>query len=115
MNLEQDTVGAALFGDTDLIREGDTVKATGRILEVPVGMEMLGRVVDPLGVALDGGPAIRASSSRKVDIVAPEAEPEPEESVASHVVATAESESEVTSPAPKKAARPSVKKTPKAA
>jgi F-type H+-transporting ATPase subunit alpha len=71
MNLEQDTVGAALFGDTDLIREGDTVKATGRILEVPVGPEMLGRVVDPLGVAVDGGPAIRASGTRKVDIVAP--------------------------------------------
>ena len=71
MNLEKDTVGAALFGDTDLIREGDTVKATGRILEVPVGPEMLGRVVDPLGVPLDGGPAIRASGSRKVDIVAP--------------------------------------------
>ena len=71
MNLEKDTVGAALFGDTDLIREGDTVKATGRILEVPVGPEMLGRVVDPLGVPLDGGAAIRASGSRKVDIVAP--------------------------------------------
>jgi F-type H+-transporting ATPase subunit alpha len=71
MNLETDTVGAVLFGDTDLIREGDTVKATGRILEVPVGPELLGRVVDPLGVAVDGGPAIRTTLTRKVDIVAP--------------------------------------------
>jgi F-type H+-transporting ATPase subunit alpha len=71
MNLESDTVGAALFGDSNLIREGDTVKATGRILEVPVGMAMLGRVVDPLGNPLDGGPAIQASGTRKVDIVAP--------------------------------------------
>ena len=71
MNLETETVGAVLFGDTDLIREGDTVKATGRILEVPVGPELLGRVVDPLGVAVDGGPAIRTSQTRKVDIVAP--------------------------------------------
>jgi F-type H+-transporting ATPase subunit alpha len=71
MNLESDTVGAALFGDSNLIREGDTVKATGRILEVPVGMGLLGRMVDPLGNPLDGGPAIQAAGTRKVDIVAP--------------------------------------------
>jgi F-type H+-transporting ATPase subunit alpha len=71
MNLESDTVGAVLFGDADKIREGDTVKSTGRLLEVPVGMGLLGRVVDPLGRALDGGPPIQATEFGKVDIVAP--------------------------------------------
>lgn len=70
MNLEADIVGVALFGNTELIRESDTVRATGRILEVPVGPEMLGRVVDSLGNPIDGGPAIRAAGTRKVDIVA---------------------------------------------
>ncbi len=71
MNLETDTVGAVLFGDSDLIREGDTVRATGRLLEVPVGEGMLGRVVDPLGRPLDGGPPIQSTETGKVDIVAP--------------------------------------------
>ena len=71
MNLEQDTVGAVLYGDTTGIREGDTVRATGRLLEVPVGEGMLGRVVDPLGNPIDGAGDIAASGTRKVDIVAP--------------------------------------------
>jgi len=71
MNLELDTVGAVIYGDYLSVREGDTVKSTGRLLEVPAGPEMLGRVVDPLGRPLDGGPAINASASMKLDIVAP--------------------------------------------
>ncbi len=54
LNLEQDSVGAVVLGDYKKIVEGDTVKTTGRILEVPVGPEMLGRVVDALGVPIDG-------------------------------------------------------------
>jgi len=53
------------------VREGDTVRSTGRLLEVPAGPELLGRVVDPLGNAIDGGPAIKATTTMKVDIVAP--------------------------------------------
>ena len=71
MNLELDTVGCVLYGDSTAIREGDTARATGNLLEVPVGPELLGRVVDPLGNAIDGGPAINASGRQKVDIVAP--------------------------------------------
>jgi F-type H+-transporting ATPase subunit alpha len=71
MNLELDTVGCVLYGDATSIREGATARATGNLLEVPVGPEMLGRVVDPLGNAIDGGPAINASGRQKVDIVAP--------------------------------------------
>ncbi|MGA1043702.1 MAG: F0F1 ATP synthase subunit alpha [Phycisphaerales bacterium] len=71
MNLEADTVGCVLFGSDRGIREGDTVRGTGRLLEVPVGSEMLGRVVDPLGRPVDGGPAITTTQTRKVDIVAP--------------------------------------------
>ncbi|NBO96984.1 MAG: F0F1 ATP synthase subunit alpha, partial [Betaproteobacteria bacterium] len=71
MNLETDMVGAVLFGEATRVREGDTVRSTGRLLEVPAGPELLGRVVDPLGNPVDGGPAIKASASMKVDIVAP--------------------------------------------
>jgi F-type H+/Na+-transporting ATPase subunit alpha len=71
MNLELDTVGAVIYGNYLHIREGDTVKSTGRLLEVPVGEELLGRVVNPLGEPLDGGPAIQTQQTRKVDIVAP--------------------------------------------
>jgi len=71
MNLEQDTVGAVLYGEATGIREGDTVRATGDLLQVPVGEGMLGRVVDPLGNPIDGGPAIQATEQRKLDIVAP--------------------------------------------
>ena len=71
MNLETDMVGAVLFGEGNRVREGDTVRSTGRLLEVPAGPELLGRVVDPLGNAIDGGPAIKATTTMKVDIVAP--------------------------------------------
>ncbi len=71
MNLEADTVGVVLYGDGTGIREGDTARSTGNLLEVPVGEALLGRVVDSLGRPIDGGPAINATETRKVDIVAP--------------------------------------------
>ncbi len=71
MNLELDTVGAVIYGDYLSVKEGDVVKSTGKLLEVPVGVEMLGRVVDALGRPIDGGPPIQASETRKVDIIAP--------------------------------------------
>ncbi|MCH7793282.1 MAG: F0F1 ATP synthase subunit alpha, partial [Planctomycetes bacterium] len=70
-NLETDTVGAVIYGDYLAVKEGDLVKATGRLLEVPVGEELLGRVVDPLGRPVDDGPAIDTKEFRKVDIIAP--------------------------------------------
>ena len=71
MNLEQDTVGAVIYGDYLAVKEGDTVKSTGRLLEVPVGEALLGRVVDPLGRPLDDGPALDNTQKAKVDIIAP--------------------------------------------
>jgi len=71
MNLELDTVGAVIYGDYLSVREGDTVKSTGRLLSVPVGEQLLGRVVDPLGNPLDGGPQIVTNETRPLDIVAP--------------------------------------------
>src|SRR6204780_1469385 len=70
-NLEEDSIGAVVFGDYLHIKEGDTVKSPGRLLEVPVGEAVIGRVVNPLGVPLDGGPPITSTETRKVDIVAP--------------------------------------------
>ncbi len=70
-NLEEDSIGAVIFGDYLQIKEGDTVKSTNRLLEVPVGEGVIGRVVNPLGQALDGGPAIVTSETRKLDIIAP--------------------------------------------
>jgi F-type H+-transporting ATPase subunit alpha len=70
-NLEEDTVGAVIYGDYKAVKEGDVVKATGRLLEVPVGEAMLGRVVDPLGRPVDGLGPINATEFRKVDIIAP--------------------------------------------
>src|SRR6201998_1333944 len=58
LNLESDNVGAVLFGEWDKIVEGDTVKRTKRLLEIPVGDELLGRIVDPLGNPIDGKGAI---------------------------------------------------------
>ena len=71
LNLEEDNVGAVIFGSDRDIREGDTVKRTGDIVSVPVGKELLGRVVDPLGNPLDGKGPINASENRKVDVKAP--------------------------------------------
>jgi F-type H+-transporting ATPase subunit alpha len=70
-NLELDTVGAVIYGDYLAVKEGDLVKSTGRLLEVPVGEELLGRVVDPLGRPLDDGGPITATRFAKVDIIAP--------------------------------------------
>ena len=70
-NLEDESIGAVIFGNYLTIKEGDTVKSTGRLLEVPVGDAVIGRVVNPLGQPLDGGPAIASNESRKMDIVAP--------------------------------------------
>jgi F-type H+-transporting ATPase subunit alpha len=70
-NLEEDTIGAVIFGDYLQIKEGDSVKSTGRLLEVPVGDAVIGRVVNPLGQPMDGGPPITTTQTRKMDIVAP--------------------------------------------
>src|SRR5437868_4645989 len=70
-NLEEDSIGSVVFGDYLGIKEGDTVKTTGRLLEVPVGDAVIGRVVNPLGQPLDGGPAITSTETRKMDIIAP--------------------------------------------
>jgi F-type H+/Na+-transporting ATPase subunit alpha len=71
LNLEEDNVGAALFGDPQAIREGDEVKRTGRIAEVPVGDEMLGRVVNALGQPIDGKGPIKTSERKRIEIKAP--------------------------------------------
>ncbi|NNM84977.1 MAG: F0F1 ATP synthase subunit alpha [Phycisphaerales bacterium] len=70
-NLEEETVGAVVLGDYFQIKEGDLVRSTGQLLSVPVGRQLLGRVVNPLGQAIDGGPPIQATETRKVDIIAP--------------------------------------------
>ena len=70
-NLEEESIGAVIFGNYLEIKEGDTVKSTGRLLEAPVGEAVIGRVVNPLGEPLDGGPPIQTSERRKMDIVAP--------------------------------------------
>jgi F-type H+-transporting ATPase subunit alpha len=71
LNLEQDSVGAVVLGEYKGIREGDTVKTTGRILEVPVGREMLGRVVDALGQPLDGKGPLKTTQTAPIERVAP--------------------------------------------
>jgi len=71
LNLEQDSVGAVVMGDYKNISEGDTVKCTGRILEVPVGPALLGRVVDTLGNPIDGKGAIETTESSPIEKVAP--------------------------------------------
>ncbi len=71
MNLERDSVGSVVLGDYEHLREGDTVKTTGRILEVPVGPELLGRVVDALGNPIDGKGPINARQQSPIEKVAP--------------------------------------------
>jgi F-type H+-transporting ATPase subunit alpha len=71
LNLEQDSVGAVILGEYKHISEGDTVKTTGRILEVPVGEALLGRVVDSLGVPIDGKGPIAAAATAPIEKVAP--------------------------------------------
>jgi len=67
LNLETDNVGIVLFGNTSLVKEGDIAKRTGKIVEVPIGEELLGRVVDPLGQPLDGKGSISANASYPIE------------------------------------------------
>ena len=67
LNLEEENVGAVLFGDSSLVKEGDTVKRTGKVVEVPVGKELLGRVVDPLGQPMDGKGPINAKETLPIE------------------------------------------------
>jgi len=71
LNLETDNVGVVIFGSDRQIKEGDTVKRTGAIVEVPIGKELLGRVVDPLGNPIDGKGPIKATARARVDVKAP--------------------------------------------
>ena len=71
LNLEEDNVGVVIFGDDSSIKEGDTVKRTGSIVEVPVGKGLLGRVVDSLGNPIDGKGPIESTEKRRVDVKAP--------------------------------------------
>ncbi|TAK02056.1 MAG: F0F1 ATP synthase subunit alpha [Chloroflexota bacterium] len=71
LNLEEETVGAVILGDARAIKEGDTVKTTGRVVEVPVGQALVGRVVDPLGRPLDDKGPIAATKTRPVERIAP--------------------------------------------
>lgn len=67
LNLEKDSVGAILLGETSLVKEGDQVKCTNKILQIPVGDNFLGRVVDPLGNPIDGKGAIKSKESRPIE------------------------------------------------
>ena len=71
LNLERDSVGVVVLGDYDSLTEGMTARCTGRILEVPVGPELLGRVVDSLGNPIDGKGPINAAQSSPIEKVAP--------------------------------------------
>ena len=71
LNLETDNVGVVIFGDDRGIKEGDTVKRLGEIVDVPVGKGLLGRVVNPLGEPIDGKGPIKATERRRVDVKAP--------------------------------------------
>ncbi|HPA89065.1 MAG TPA: F0F1 ATP synthase subunit alpha, partial [Quisquiliibacterium sp.] len=71
LNLERDSVGAVVLGEYEHISEGDAVKATGRILEVPVGPELIGRVVNSLGQPIDGKGPINAKMTDVIEKVAP--------------------------------------------
>ena len=71
LNLEADNVGVVIFGEDRTIKEGDTVKRTGAIVDVPVGKELLGRVVDALGTPIDGKGPIEATERRRVEVKAP--------------------------------------------
>ena len=71
LNLEEDNVGVVIFGDDRNVGEGDTVKRTGEIVDVPVGMELLGRVVDALGNPIDGNGPINANERGLIEVKAP--------------------------------------------
>ena len=71
LNLEEDNIGAVIMGEWTGLHEGDQVKRTGRVLDVPVGDAYLGRVVDPLGRPVDGKGAVETTARRQIDVVAP--------------------------------------------
>src|SRR5215475_13600819 len=71
LNLEEDNVGAALLGEWDKVKEGEPVRRTGRVASVPVGDDLIGRIVDPLGNPVDGGPPLQASETRALEFKAP--------------------------------------------
>ncbi len=71
MNLEEDNVGAVIMGPDTGIKEGDIVRPTGRVIEVPVGQELIGRVVNPLGQPIDGKGEIKAEGFRPIEYPAP--------------------------------------------
>src|SRR5687767_4459149 len=71
LNLEEDNIGSVVMGDWTMLHEGDAVRRTGRVLDIPVGAGFLGRVVDPLGAPIDGKGDIKADDRRFIDIVAP--------------------------------------------
>jgi F-type H+-transporting ATPase subunit alpha len=71
LNLEEDNVGIALLGDDHLIKEGDVVRRTGRIVEVPVGDAMVGRVLNSLGQPIDGRGPVETKESRRIELIAP--------------------------------------------
>ncbi|MCB2188320.1 MAG: F0F1 ATP synthase subunit alpha [Deltaproteobacteria bacterium] len=71
LNLEEDNVGVAVMGDVEHIKEGDTVKRTGRIADVPVGDAVIGRVIDPVGNPLDGKGPINSPDRSRIEVVAP--------------------------------------------
>jgi F-type H+/Na+-transporting ATPase subunit alpha len=71
LNLEEDNVGAALFGNWEEVKEGEPVRRTGRVASVPVGEDLIGRIVDPLGNPLDGGPPLKAGETRPLEFKAP--------------------------------------------
>ncbi len=70
-NLEESSIGAVIYGEYQEIKEGDTVRTTGKLLSVPVGHEMLGRVIDPLGRPLDGKGPIQTTQTRAMEFIAP--------------------------------------------
>ncbi len=71
LNLERESVGCVLFGEDTLIKEGDPVQRTGRVMEVPVGEALIGRVVNPLGQPLDGRGPVKSSGTRPIEVIAP--------------------------------------------
>jgi F-type H+-transporting ATPase subunit alpha len=71
LNLEEDNVGVALFGEWEQVAEGETVKRTGKVMSVPVGDELVGRIVNPLGIPLDGQGPLQSSESRLLEFKAP--------------------------------------------
>ena len=71
LNLEEESVSAVVLGDYYDIKEGDEVRATGRIIEVPVGDSLIGRVVDPLGIPIDGKGPVSTSKRRAIERIAP--------------------------------------------